>query len=79
MGEQLPDQDIIPEQCDGRGEDGVIMIESGVDDLFIEDWVCENIDLEDLPLSDREVEETNGDFICGGVQDGGHCENKGYA
>ena len=48
------------------------MIESRGDDPVIEDGVGEDIDKEDLLLSNRKTEEVNGNFIGRGVQDGGH-------
>ena len=48
------------------------MIESRGNDPVIEDRVGEDIDKEDLLLSNRKTEEVNGNFIGRGVQDGGH-------
>ena len=38
------DEDIVAEEGDGLREDGVIMIEGGGDDSFIEDGVSQDID-----------------------------------
>ena len=76
-GKQLADQDIVVEKGDGLGEDGIIVVESGGKDPVIEDRVCEDIDKEDILLSNKEVKEVDGDLVSRGVQDGGHSEMEG--
>ena len=71
-GKYLSDQGIVAEEGDGLGEDGVVMIEGGGNDLFVENRIGQNIDKEDLLLSIRETEKVDGDFIGGSVQDRGH-------
>ena len=71
------DKDIVPEESDGLRENRVIVIESGVDDSFIEDRVSENVDEEDLLLSNREAEEVDGNLVGRGVQDRGHDKIEG--
>ena len=39
VGKHLADEDIIAEESDGLGEDGVVVIEGRVEDSFIEDRV----------------------------------------
>ena len=57
MGKHLSDEDIVVEEGDGLGEYRVIVIEGGGDDPLIEDRVSQEIDWEDLPLSNGEVKE----------------------
>ena len=63
------DQDIIAKDGDGLGKDGVIVVAGGGDDLFIENGVGQDVDKEDLLLSDGKVEEMDRDLIGRGVQD----------
>ena len=53
-------------------EGGVILISSRGDDYFVEDGVGEDVDEEDLSLSDRKAKEVDGDFVGRSVQDRGH-------
>ena len=48
-------------------EGGVITKTGGGGDGLIEDWVGQDTDQQDFPLSDRETEEVDGDFVGGGV------------
>ena len=72
MREELSDENIILKDDGGLGEGSVVMVQSRVDDLFVEDWISEGIDQEDLPLSNGETEEVERDFIGRGVEDRGH-------
>ena len=76
-GKHLADEDIVVEEGDGLGEDGIIMVQGQGNDPLIEDGVGQDIDQEDFPLGDREVEEADGDFVGWGVQDRGHSEMEG--
>ena len=69
MGKQLVDEDIISEEDDGMGKDGVIMVEGGGDNPVVEDRVSQDIDEKDFLLSDGEVEEVDGDLVGEGVMD----------
>ena len=69
MGKHLVDEDIIVEESDGLGKDRVVVIEGRVDDSFVEDRVGQDVDKEDLLLSDGKVEEMDRDLIGRGVQD----------
>ena len=77
MREELSDENIISKDNDGLGEGGVVMVQGQVDDPFVENRIGEDVDQEDLPLSNRETEEVEGDFIGRGVEDGGHGEMEG--
>ena len=63
------DEDIISEEDDGMGKDGVIMVEGGGDNPVVEDRVSQDIDEKDFLLSDGEVEEVDGDLVGEGVMD----------
>ena len=65
------------EEDDSLREDGVVMIEGGGDDPFIEDRISEDVYQEDLPLGNGEAEEVDGDFVGWGVQNRGHDKMKG--
>ena len=65
---------IVSEEDDGLLEGGVIVEARGGDNEFIEDWIGQDVDQQHLALGDREAEEMDGDFVGGGVQDGGHVE-----
>ena len=67
--EELSNENIISKDDDSLGEGGVIMVECGRDDLFIEDWVGEDVDQKDLSLSNGETEEMKRDFVGRGVKD----------
>ena len=67
-GKHLVDEDIVSEEGDGLGEDGIIMVQGRGNDSFVEDGVSQNIDQEDLSLGGREAEEVDEDFVGGGVQ-----------
>ena len=69
MGKHLADEDIVLEESNGLGKDGVIMVQGRCEDPFVEDGVSQNIDQEDFSLSDREVEEVDGYLVGRGVQD----------
>ena len=72
VGKHLSDEDIVSEEDDNLGEDGVVVVEGGIDDLLVEDRVGEDVHEEDFLLSNGELEEMDGDFIGRGVQDRGH-------
>ena len=74
MGKHLADEDIVAEEGDCLGEDGVVVVQGRSKDPLIEDRISQNVDEEDLPLGDWEVKEVDGDFDCRGVEDGGHNE-----
>ena len=65
----MVDEDIISEEDDGLGKDGVIMVEGGGDNPVVEDRVSQDIDEKDFLLSDGEVEEVDGDLVGEGVMD----------
>ena len=69
VGKQLSDKDIVSEEGDGLGKDGIVVVESQGDDPGIEDRVSQDIDEEDLLLGNREAEEVDRDLVGGGVQD----------
>ena len=71
------DEDIVLEEGDGLGEDGIIVVQGRDDDSFIEDGVGQDVDQEDLSLGSREAEEVDGDFVGEGVQNRGHSEMEG--
>ena len=73
-GKHLADKDIVAEVGDCLGEDRVIVVQGRSKDPLVEDRIGQNVDEEDLPLGDWEVKEVDGDFDCGGVEDGGHNE-----
>ena len=73
-GKHLADKDIVVEEGDCLGEDGVIVVQGRNKDPLVEDRIGQNVDEEDLPLGDWEVKEVDGDFDCRGVEDGGHNE-----
>ena len=71
-GKKLSDEDIVAEKGDGLREYQVIMVKGRGNDSFVEDRVGQDIDKENLSLSDGEAEEVDGDFVGGGVQHRGH-------
>ena len=68
-GKHLSDEDIVAEEGDGLGKNEVIVVESGVNDPFVQNRVCQDVDQKDLSLGDGEIEKVDGDFIGGGAQD----------
>ena len=42
--EELSNENIVLKDNDSLGEDGVVVVECGRDDSFIEDWVGEDVD-----------------------------------
>ena len=44
MREELSNENIVSKDDDGLGEGGVVMVECGRDDLFVEDGVGEDVD-----------------------------------
>ena len=74
MGKHLADEDIVAEEGDRLGEDGVVMVQGRGEDPFIEDGVSQDVDQQNFSLGDRETEEVDGDFGCRGAKDGGHTE-----
>ena len=68
-GKHLSDEDIVAEEGDGLGKDEVIVVESGVDDPFVQNRVGQDVDQKDLSLGDGEMEKVDGDFVGGGTQD----------
>ena len=72
VGKQLADEDIVAEEGDGLGEDGIVMVEGGGDNPVIEDRVSQDIDKKDFLLGDGEVEEVDGDLIGRGGKDQRH-------
>ena len=62
------------EEGDCLGEDRVIVVQGRSEDPLIEDGVGQDVDQEDLSLSDWEAKEVDGDFGCWGVEDRGHNE-----
>ena len=59
------------------GEDGVIVVQGGGDDLFIEDGISQDVNQVYLSLGSREAETVDGDFVGGGVQNQGHSKMEG--
>ena len=63
------DKDIVMEEGDGLREDRVIVIEGGGNDPVVEDRVSQDVDKEDLPLGNGEVEEVDRDLVGESVMD----------
>ena len=51
MGKHLVDKDIVMEEGDGLGEDGIVMVQGQCEDSLIEDGVSQDIDQEDVTCS----------------------------
>ena len=73
-GKHLAHEDIVTEEGDCLGEDGVVEVQGRGKDPFVEDGVSQDVDQKDLSLGDWEVEEVNGDIGCRSAEDGGHTE-----
>ena len=50
------------------------MVQSRIDDPFVKNWISEDIDQENLLLSDGKMEEVERNFVGRGVKDRGHDE-----
>ena len=61
----MADEDIVTEEGDGLGKDGVVVVQGRCKNSLIEDGVSQDVDQENLLLGDREVEEMDGDFVGG--------------
>ena len=77
MREELSDENIISKDDDGLGEGGVVMVHSRVDDPFVENQVSEDVDKENLPLSNGKTEEMGRDFIGRSIEDRGYDKMRG--
>ena len=77
MGKHLADEDIVVEEGDGLGEDGIVMMLGRSDNSLVEDGVSQDVDQENLSLGNGKAEEVDGDLVGGGVQDRGHNEMEG--
>ena len=67
-GKHLADEDIVSEEGNGLGEDGVVVVQGGGNDSFVENGVGQDVDQEDLSLGSGKAKEVDGDFVGGGVQ-----------
>ena len=65
---------VVSEEDNGLLKGGVIAIAGGGNYELVEDRVGQDVDQEYFSLSNGEAKEVDGDFVGGGVQDGGHIE-----